>query len=243
MFDQSLLPDGKTHRKSTFALAVAVQVLVIGLAIAIPMMYVEAMPMPTLSAMLVAPPPPPPPPAAPHAPRQVAPVVHKVFNASLYEPRIIPKTVAKIEDAPSAPQLTASVAGGVPGGVVGGQVGGVVGGILGAVPTKAPVPPPKPPEKKVIRVGGNVQAAKVISAPKPTYPFAAKEAHIQGTVRLMAVIGEDGHIQNLKAVSGSPLLVNAAVDAVKKWVYRPTYLNGQAVRVATEIDVQFQLSS
>jgi protein TonB len=56
------------------------------------------------------------------------------------------------------------------------------------------------------------------------------------------VIGKDGHIENLTVVSGSALLIPAAIDAVKQWVYRPTYLNGRAVQVATEIVVHFQLS-
>jgi protein TonB len=69
----------------------------------------------------------------------------------------------------------------------------------------------------------------------------AKAARVQGVVKLDAVIGKDGRIENLTVVSGSALLIPAAIDAVKHWVYRPTYLNGRAVQVATEIDVRFRL--
>ena len=76
----------------------------------------------------------------------------------------------------------------------------------------------------------------------PTYPPLAKQARIQGTVRFNAVIGKDGTIQNLTVVSGHPLLVPAATDAVKQWVYKPTLLNGEPVEVITQIDVNFTLS-
>ena len=83
----------------------------------------------------------------------------------------------------------------------------------------------------------------MLTATAPAYPVIAKSARVQGTVRLDAVIGADGHIEDLKLVSGNPLLVEAAMKAVKQWTYRPTYLNGKPVRVATQIDVHFQLNS
>jgi len=130
-----------------------------------------------------------------------------------------------------------------------GVTGGVIGGIIGSVPTAAPPPPPpvkveapkeKPPQR--IKVGGNVQAALLVRGPKPIYPPLAKQARIQGTVRLNAIIGKDGTIQNLNAVSGHPLLVPSAMEAVKQWLYKPTLLNGEPVEVITVIDVNFTLS-
>ena len=85
-------------------------------------------------------------------------------------------------------------------------------------------------------------AAKLIRQPKPVYPPLAKQARIQGTVRFNAVIGKDGTIQNLTLVSGHPLLVPSAQDAVRQWLYQPTTLNGEAVEVVTQIDVNFTLS-
>jgi len=82
----------------------------------------------------------------------------------------------------------------------------------------------------------------LVRQPKPVYPPLAKQARISGTVKFTAVIGKDGSIQNLQLVSGHPLLVQSAQDAVKQWVYQPTTLNGEAVEVITQIDVNFTLS-
>jgi len=124
---------------------------------------------------------------------------------------------------------------------------------LGGVPSVAPPPPPPPPPVEaaavqprpaapaILRVGGQVQAARVVSAPPPAYPVLAKDARISGAVKLDAIIGEDGHIENLKVLSGPPPLINAAMNAVKQWTYRPTYLNGKPFRVETQIIVTFTL--
>jgi len=97
-----------------------------------------------------------------------------------------------------------------------------------------------PPQR--IRVGGNVQAANLISKVTPGYPVDAKAARVQGVVRFTAVIGKDGVIQSLDLVEGPALLAPAATDAVKQWIYRPTLLNGNPVEVVTQIDVNFTLS-
>jgi protein TonB len=159
-------------------------------------------------------------------------------------PKTIPKDIAQIREEELPPPSSAGVVGGVPGGVSG--PGGVLGGIIGAVPSAAPPPPPpvKKEEPKLtrIRVGGNVQAANLIRKITPVYPPLAKQARIQGTVRFTAIIGKDGTIQNLQLVSGHPLLVEAARQAVSQWQYKPTLLNGEPVEVVTQIDVNFTLS-
>ena len=176
-------------------------------------------------------------------------MIPRQFDANrLVAPKVIPKEIAMIKED-DMPPPSAGVVGGVVGGVAGGAGGGVIGGIIGAVPTAAPPPPPPPPkavEKPVtpqrIRVGGNVQQANLVRKVTPVYPPLAKQARIQGTVRFTAIIGKDGTIQNLQLVTGHPLLVAAAQDAVKQWVYKPTLLNGEAVEVVTQIDVNFTLS-
>jgi TonB family protein len=95
---------------------------------------------------------------------------------------------------------------------------------------------------KQIRVGGNVQAAKLIEKPQPDYPRMAREARIQGVVRFDAMILKDGTMGNLSLVSGHPLLVPAATDAVRRYRYQPTLLNGEPVEVLTQIDVTFVLA-
>jgi TonB family protein len=105
-------------------------------------------------------------------------------------------------------------------------------------------PQTEPPASGVqrIRVGGNVQAANLIRKVIPVYPTEAKKAGVQGTVRFQMILGTDGTVQHLQVVSGDPLLVDAARDAVQQWVYKPTLLNGQPVEVVTTVDINFTLS-
>ena len=255
MFEQTFVEGvGKTNRTWTVMVSFLGQIILIGIAILIPMIYFDALPKNQLTSFLVAPPPPPPPPPPPAAaPVKVVKVIPRQFDAGrLMAPKSVPKEVAVIkeEELPPPTSGAVGVVGGVPGGVPGGTPGGVIGGIIGSVPTAAPPPPPPPvkvEEKKAappqrIRVGGNVQQALLIKQPKPVYPPLAKQARIQGTVRLNAIIGKDGTIQNLTVASGHPLLVPAAMEAVKQWVYKPTLLNGEPVEVVTQIDVNFTLS-
>ena len=101
---------------------------------------------------------------------------------------------------------------------------------------------PKPrPAVQQIRVG-TMEPAMVISRPQPLYPQLAKQARIQGVVRLEAIISKNGTIERLQLLSGHPLLVPSALDAVKQWRYRPTILNGEPVEVVTTIEVHFTLS-
>jgi len=95
---------------------------------------------------------------------------------------------------------------------------------------------------KPVQVGGDVQAAKLIRKIVPVYPRMAVIARISGTVRLQGIIGKDGNIQQLQVFSGPPLLVQAALDAVRQWRYQPTLLNGEPVEVISPIDVIFTLS-
>lgn len=90
-------------------------------------------------------------------------------------------------------------------------------------------------------LGVNMQSARLIKQVQPLYPQTAKQTRIQGMVKFNAMIAKDGSIQNLQAISGHPLLVPAAVDAVKQWRYEPTMLAGNAVAVATQIEVRFAL--
>jgi protein TonB len=183
---------------------------------------------------------------------EVVKVIPRQFDAGkLMAPKEIPKEIAVIkEDELPPPAASAGVVGGVTGGVPGGALSGVIGGIVGSVPTAAPPPPPpkevekpKPATPQRIRVGGNVQAARLRRQPKPVFPPLARQARIQGTVRFTAIIGKDGTIQNLQLISGHPLLVQSAQDAVKQWVYEPTLLNGEPVEVVTQIDVNFTLTN
>ncbi|MBI1788802.1 MAG: energy transducer TonB [Acidobacteria bacterium] len=154
-------------------------------------------------------------------------------------------TVVVLEDdAPSLFGPGESVPGGIPGPGAGVGCFGCTA-TPGAPPPPAPTPearPDKPAPIVRIRVGGAVQTAKLISQPKPVYPPLARAARISGTVRLEAVIGKDGLIQDLRLVSGHHLLAPAAREAVRQWRYEPTLLNGEPVEVLTQIEVHFTMS-
>lgn len=252
MFEQTFLEEtGKTKRAASVFLSFVLQMFLLAVAILIPLIYTDTLPRTQLTSFLVAPPPPPPPPPPPAAaPVKVVKVIPRQFDAGrLMAPKAIPKEIAMIKEEELPPPVSGAVGvvGGVPGGVPGGTPGGVIGGIIGSVPSAAPPPPPvkeapKPQTPQRIRVGGNVQQAKLIRQPKPVYPPLARQARIQGTVRLTAVIAKDGTIQELQVVNGHPLLVPSALEAVKQWVYQPTLLNGEPVEVVTQIDVNFTLS-
>jgi TonB family protein len=106
---------------------------------------------------------------------------------------------------------------------------------IGLAPADAPGPPR-------IRVGGNVQQAKLISQVHPVYPAEAKAQGIEGLVRLQAILGKDGKVEQLTVLEGPPVLAAAALEAVRQWQYQTTLLNGDPVEVVTVIDCNFTLA-
>jgi periplasmic protein TonB len=173
--------------------------------------------------------------AAPH--RLTAP---KPFDEAfiLRAPTAVP---THIDMSPDAPQITSSSVGAGPADT---PLNGLVHEIT-AQPVVKPVPPTPPAPAHVtapVQVGGDVEASRLLFGPKPPYPPLAKATRTQGTVRIQANIGRDGSIRNLQLIGGPPLLVTAALEAVKQWRYKPTLLNGEPVEVITEITVNFMLS-
>jgi periplasmic protein TonB len=248
MFEQTFVEGGRTKTPFAVMLSFMFQCLLIGVAILIPLIYTDTLPSTQLTSFLTAPPPPPPPPPPPAAaPVKAVRVIPRQFDAGrLMAPKSIPKEIAMIkEEELPPPSAGAGVVGGV-GGMSGGMPGGVIGGIISNIPIAAPPPPPvvkaaAPAAPQRIRVGGNVQEARLSKKVVPTYPPLARSARISGVVRFNAVIGTDGRIQNLQLVSGHPLLVPSAQAAVTQWIYQPTLLNGEPVEVMTQIDVNFTL--
>jgi len=155
----------------------------------------------------------------------------------------VPSAVHATQEAPSPPVDTAGgLVGGVPGGVVGGIPGGVLGEVLrngGNAATLAKTPAPTP---KRIRVPAQVAEANLIHDVAPQYPPEAGRERIEGTVVLMAVIGKDGVVRDVRVESGLPLLAQAAIEAVKQWRYKPYLLNGEPVEVDSHITINFTLS-
>jgi protein TonB len=124
---------------------------------------------------------------------------------------------------------------------MGGMGSGSAGGVMGAMgPSTAPVVKQAPPQK--IRVSGGVIAGNLVYGPTPLYPAIAKAAHVSGTVVLHATISKTGTIQDLNVVSGSPMLANAALEAVRQYRYKPYLLGTDPVEVDTTINVIFNLN-
>jgi protein TonB len=229
----------KSNKPWTVVVSMIAQSIFLAILILIPLIYTEALPKTLMATLLVAPPPPPPPPPPP-APTQVVhvkPQVHLMDAGKLVQPKAIPHDIKIIKE--DAPDVNAGMQGGVPGGVAGGSMGGVIGGVIGGM---GGAPPPPRPAQQRIRQGGSVQAALLVNKVTPVYPPLARQTRISGTVRLHAIISKNGSIQSLEVISGHPLLVRAAMDAVQQWRYKPTLLNGEPVEVDTTIDVIFSLN-
>jgi len=236
----------RTRKPWTVVVSLIGQMAMVGLAILVPLVGTDALPHRLSWVSLPEPPRALPHRAAPAAVKQARMVPPQFTPKGLVLPAAIPAKAVIIEDPGFMPAAgnTVGMAGGF--GDSNGPGNGVIDGLVGAVPSAPPpmqvvkqTAPPAPPKR--IRLGGMVEQGKLISGPPPPYPVLARQARIEGTVRLEAVISREGTILNLRAVSGHPLLIPAALAAVQRWVFRPTTLNGEVVEVATVIEVNFTM--
>jgi len=238
MFEDSLIESGgklKTKRAQASLVAFILEGVLIGIMVLIPLLITEALPKSQLMMSLVAPPPPPPPPPPPAVVHIIKQVQTNIINDQLRTPTKIPKKIEMIKEDEAPPPMTAGVIGGISSGP--GQAGGVIGGIISSTPMAVP----KVAAPQRIRVSQGVTQGLLIRKVTPPYPPLARQARIQGSVVLQAVISKEGSIQGLKVQSGPPLLVQAAIDAVKQWKYKPYILNGEPVEVDTQVTVTFSL--
>jgi protein TonB len=236
LFRESLIASGKSRPRNPWAAvgALAVQLLLLVALVVIPLFHTDPLPKREMLTMLYAPPA-----AAPYETRLQAPApTHTSTSIG------IPVPVRSTQEAlPPPVDTTGGVVGGVSGGVIGGVPGGVPSEVLGSarsVPVLAKTPEPTPIKR--IRVASRVAEANLIHDVAPQYPPEAGRARIEGAVVLMAVIGKDGSVQDVRVESGLPLLVQAAIDAVRQWRYRPYLLNGEPVEVDSRITINFTLS-
>ncbi len=185
-------------------------------------------PMPPLAA-------PPPPPASMARAVKVAP---KVFTpGKLIAPMFVPKAVPAASSSDATPPeetLSAGIAGGVPGG----QIGGIVGGMPSVAAPVVAAPAAEGP-KRPVRIGGNVRPPRLIYGPAAVYPILASQSHVHGMVVIDAIIDEHGNVVEEKAVSGHPLLLQAALKAVSLRKYEPTILDGEPTPVNLRVEVNF----
>ncbi len=198
--------------------------------IVIPLYHTEPLPkMQTLTMLYL-----PPPPAAGGNPIKF----HAANPASTHTPTstAIPNPVHKTQEAPPSPV-----------GTTGGMLGGVPVAAVSEMLNSAPSVPvlaksPVPTAVKRMRIASRVAEANLIHDVAPQYPAEAGRARIEGTVVLMAVIGTDGSVQDVRVESGLPMLAQAAIDAVRQWRYKPYMIDGEPVEVDSRITINFTLS-
>ncbi len=253
MFEQTLIqPGGAGTKTVSLAASLCAQAALIGLALLTPLIFTDKLPMIRLMQTIMDPPAPPPPPHVElvEVPRGARAMPSQTIGRTLVLPARIPdRAVTIIDEAPPESAWSGS-RDGIPGGTgLADGGGGVLDSILRAARNAAP--PPRPVERPVtkteppparIRQGGRVQEALILRRVMPVYPVLARQARISGVVRLEGIIGRDGTVQQLRVISGHPLLVKAALEAVRQWLYRPTLLNDDPVEVISPIDVNFHLN-
>jgi len=253
LLDEALLNKAALGRNSSVAdwlISVGIHAAIVATVLVLPLYFTQAIDLHQLELTYLVAPPLPPAPAPTQPPSvaagQPAEQIHRVFTShgKLFMPPAIPKQIAMLKEAPLPPEPES---GGVFGGVPGGVTGGVIGGMLeGFKAPEAPPPPPSVPAVAKVRapvpVGGNVQPPRIILQVNPDYPLLAQHAGIQGEVIISAVIDAQGNVVEMKVVSGHPLLYEAAMKALAKWKFEPTYLNGEPVAVTWNASVKFRMA-
>jgi len=256
MFETATLSYGPSGKRVwTTAMGFTGQALLVACAVLAPMISPQALPRVTWLVSLAPPGPPPPPPLPPG---QMATMRHQVsmsqiVNGRIYIPREIPLKPLILTELEAPPYSSSGPTGtGVIGGQEGGDPNGIIGGILEQARRIVPViKEPEPIKQATANPAPTTRAApprittlrmaSPIHRVEPIYPPLARQARVSGVVELVGVLGIDGRIHELKVLRGHPLLVNAAIEAVRQWVYEPTLLNGQPVEVSAPIIVNFIL--
>lgn len=236
MFEDSLMEStGRIRTRSSRYVAGSflLEAALVAVLVAIPYLYPLTLPRRFLAVPLLAPPPPA---ALPVAAQRLAEAVSRpeLLSATLVAPGHIPRTISPVVD--TAP----------PGVVPGGNLGAGANGAVGAPWLTAATTPPPPRVRPArpagpVRISAGVAAGQLVAPIRPQYPAIAVAARIQGTVVVAATIGTDGRIESLHVVTGPPMLVSAAVEAIRQARYRPWTLNGEPVEVETTINVVFTL--
>lgn len=238
MFQDSLVESsGRLAARNPWTTAVSftLQIAACGVLVLLSLLYTDTLPSRNWIEILQAPPPPP---AAPV--RIIASGGQFAARSSAAGALVVPREVPKnIDMRPDKPVATTGAAT-PPLGIVGAIPTEAADSGLAALRTVMPVTPRLVPQK--LRVSSGVAEGMLVHQVKPQYPTAARLARIEGRVMLQAIIARDGTVENLRVISGHPMLVPAAIDAVKQWRYKPYYLNDKPIEVETQIVVNFVLS-
>jgi protein TonB len=238
LFSEISTPSVRVRASSrwTIPLSIAAHVAIVALVLIIPLMASDVLPIPSVGNLrfIAAITPPPQPPAPRMATARVTETPAVIPNSNV-APIAAPDKIA--EEVPQPAGQTAI------GGI---DSVGVTNGVPDSVNLGAPIaivdPPPPPAPKKPFRVGGAIRAPVRVRNVMPIYPAIAQAARISGSVTIDAVIGTDGAVRDARVLSGTPLLNQAALDAVRQWRYTPTMLNGEPVQVVMTVTVDFRLN-
>jgi len=236
MFEDSLVESSgriRTRSRRYAAGSLVFETLLVAVLVMIPYVYPDALPRKWLNVPLIAPPPAPGAPIAEQRVVATAATHTELLTTTLLAPTVIPHGPIPIVDAAPAGLNPGTNIGG------GNSPVGVLPLGLGAPPPITRVHPARPTGP--IRVSAGVASGQLIIPIQPQYPAIARASHTQGTVVVAATISTEGRIESLRVVSGPPLLVNAAVEAIQRARYRPWTLNGAPVEVETTINVVFSL--
>jgi periplasmic protein TonB len=232
------VPDARpAPRAWTRVVSIALHAALLVVVLVLPLLHDEGLPekVDQVQAFFAAPPefaPPPPPPPPPRAAGRAMPRARPEAPApGFVAPVEVPTEIVPEEG------LDLGAEGGLEGGVEGGVPGGVVGGVVGGLPEAAPPAPAHP-----LRVDADVRAPRRVRTVAPVYPDLAVKARVQGPVILECQIDVRGRVAEVKVLRGNPLLTDAAVEAVRQWVYTPTLLNGVPVPVLMSVTVTFDLT-
>lgn len=238
MFTESLLESSAHSRRGlSTILSFAVQAVAIGTLVLLPLFYTQALPGIVTLGRLIGPPPGERPHVASNEQRPARPSSSEIVDNTVREPIQIRKGVAVIHDQ-ALPEPAVDNGFAVPGGTGSREASLQIMSLLPPPPRPSAPAPSATPR---IQVSGGVSQGFLIQQVRPAYPVLAIAARVQGPVILNAIISRGGTIENLRLVSGHPMLVQAAIDAVRQWRYRPYLLNGEPVEVETQITVNFTL--
>jgi protein TonB len=234
MFEDALMESGgkiSTHRGWFSGVAAICNGAIVCILVLLPLLRPASLPKQTLRVLL----------AAPAPPASLPPLMLHAVNAThpaalvnpFTPPLIVPNSISSTDH-----ELPPVIGSGIDPFVR--ESGSLLNGISGSIGTAPPSQVRVAPLKKPV-ISSGVMEGREVSGAEPRYPAIAVATHMQGTVVLAATISMTGTIENLRVVSGPPMLAAAAMDAVQTWRYRPYLLNGEPVEVETTINVIFNL--
>ncbi len=232
---------GGIRYAASLLVSLVVHAVILCALVLVPLVFFNVLQAQELLTFLIEPPQPPPEPPAIKPPAPIAAAAQRpISNVQYGAPRVIPDGIPVADDTDPGPVIPNFALLQIPN--IDGPGQASAKSFVGLVPELPKLPePPKPQQRTPIRVA-SLEQSKLIYKVNPAYPPLAVKAHVQGTVILEAVIDEEGGVSTLKVLSGHPLLLDAAIQAVKQWKYSPTIMNGEPVSVIATVTVVFRMN-